>query len=180
MRNLDNLTIQTYGTVGSSDFPGAFYGAAKERRSGMLSHTTEYAISMLTQLASGELKKSAEMCSRGNIPQEYGRKILLKLTKAGLVKSYPGAGGGYKLGKSARKITIYDVIKSLNESLIRPSNNKSINQLIQNEVFTVYKKHTIDEIANMQMPEKEYDWTAACSIDEDERDLESALPNGGY
>ena len=87
---------------------------------------------------------------------------------------------GYKLGKSAQKITIYDVVKALNESLIQPSNNNSVNQLIQNEIFTVYKKHTIDEIANMQMPEKEYDWTAACSIDEDERDLESALPDGGY
>ena len=117
----------------------------------MLSHTTEYAISMLTQLASGELKKCSEMCLRGNIPQEYGRKILLKLTKAGLVKSYPGVGGGYKLGKSAKKITIYDVIKSLNESLIRPSNNKSVNQLIKNEIFEVYKKHNIYEIANMQI-----------------------------
>lgn len=146
----------------------------------MLSHTTEYAISMLTQLASGELKKCSEMCFRGNIPQGYGRKILLKLTKAGLVKSYPGVGGGYKLGKSAKKITIYDVIKALNESLIQPNNNKSVNQLIQNEIFTVYKKHTIAEIANMQMPENEYDWTAACTVDEDERDLESALPDGGY
>lgn len=112
----------------------------------MLSHTTEYAISMLIQLASGELKKCSEMCLRGNIPQGYGRKILLKLTKAGLVKSYPGVGGGYKLGKSAKRITIYDVIKALDESLIRPSNNKSVNQLLQNEIFTVYKKHTIDEI----------------------------------
>ena len=146
----------------------------------MLSHTTEYAISMLTQLASGELKKCSEMCFRGNIPQEYGRKNLLKLTKAGLVKSYSGVGGGYKLGKSAKEITIYDVIKALNESLITPSNNNSVNQLIQNEIFTVYKKHTIDEIANMQMPEKEYDWTAACYMDDDERNLESALPDGGY
>lgn len=146
----------------------------------MLTHTTEYAISMLTQLSSGDLKKCSEMCLRGNIPQEYGRKILLKLTKAGLVKSYPGAGGGYKLGKSAKEITIYDVIKALNESLITPSNNNSVNQLIQNEIFTVYKKHTIDEIANMQMPEKEYDWTAACYMDDDERNLESALPDGGY
>ena len=146
----------------------------------MLTHTTDYAISMLTQLSSGELKKCSEICFRGNIPQEYGRKILLKLTKAGLVKSYPGVGGGYKLGKSAKKITIYDVIKALNESLIRPSNNKSVNQLLQNEIFTVYKKHTIDEITNMQMPEKKYDWTAACSMDDDERNLESALPDGGY
>lgn len=117
----------------------------------MLSHTTEYAISMLTQLASGELKKCSEMCLNGNIPQNYGRKVLLKLTRAGLVKSYPGIGGGYQIDKAAKKITIYDVIKALDESLISSSRNNSVDQLIKNEIFEVYKKHNTYEIANMQI-----------------------------
>mgnify|MGYP001619959963 CR=1 FL=1 len=39
------------------------------------------------------------------------------MKKAGLVKAEIGSGGGYKLAKSVKQITIYDIIKALEGKL---------------------------------------------------------------
>ncbi|MBU0722266.1 Rrf2 family transcriptional regulator [Patescibacteria group bacterium] len=47
------------------------------------------------------------------ISLKYLETLFANLKKAGLVKSIKGAGGGYKLAKPARQITVYEIINAL-------------------------------------------------------------------
>lgn len=46
-----------------------------------------------------------------NVPVNFCLKILRKLVKGGLVTSYKGASGGYKLSKKPSDITLKDIIE---------------------------------------------------------------------
>ena len=52
---------------------------------------------------------SREMC----IPKSFLAKILQKLTKASIVKSYRGVKGGFEIARSPREISLLDVIESV-------------------------------------------------------------------
>ena len=51
-----------------------------------------------------------ELAEREQLPADYVEQILLRLRRAGIVTSTRGAKGGYTLAKSAREITLRDVI----------------------------------------------------------------------
>ncbi|KGG79893.1 RrF2 family transcriptional regulator [Caloranaerobacter azorensis] len=48
-----------------------------------------------------------------NIPTRFTLKILRKLTKAGLTKSFRGVNGGYSLNRNPENITLKDVIEAI-------------------------------------------------------------------
>lgn len=52
-----------------------------------------------------------------SIPQHYLEQILVILKRAGLVKSYRGAQGGYALAVKPEKILISDILSKLEGSL---------------------------------------------------------------
>jgi Rrf2 family protein len=52
------------------------------------------------------------------VPFQYCYKILKKLEKKGLVKSFRGANGGYRIAKDPQAITLFDVITSIDASLV--------------------------------------------------------------
>ena len=54
-----------------------------------------------------------DLASRQEISAKYLEQLLIPLKSAGLVKSVRGARGGYLLAGSAEKITLYDVVRSL-------------------------------------------------------------------
>lgn len=47
------------------------------------------------------------------LPPDYAEQLLLKLRRAGLIKSVRGSKGGYSLGRPGRKITIKDVLEAV-------------------------------------------------------------------
>lgn len=47
----------------------------------------------------------------------YLERLFVRLKSAGLVGAEKGAGGGYRLARSAGKIVIYDIIKALEGSM---------------------------------------------------------------
>ena len=51
-----------------------------------------------------------EMAEKEDLPADYVEQILLRLRRAGLVKSERGAHGGYFLGRPADEITVKDVL----------------------------------------------------------------------
>jgi Rrf2 family protein len=51
------------------------------------------------------------------IPRPFLRKLLQRLNKKGIVKSYKGQGGGFTLAADARKILLTDVIETFQGSL---------------------------------------------------------------
>jgi len=78
-----------------------------------LSRKTEYALHSLLFLAP---KKTGvvlvdDIANDQNISQSYLAKVMQKLSKAGLVESYVGAGGGYRLAKEPAEITFAEVIR---------------------------------------------------------------------
>jgi Rrf2 family protein len=59
------------------------------------------------------IKKIAEI---HNLADAYLSKIFSKLRKAGIVKSTPGASGGYELAKDPDEISFWDVIEAIEGS----------------------------------------------------------------
>jgi Rrf2 family protein len=73
---------------------------------------TDYAIRCVYYLAlrNGEIIMVEEIAAKMLIPRSFLAKIMQKLAKAGIVKSYVGIKGGHSLAKEPYKISLYDVI----------------------------------------------------------------------
>ncbi len=50
-------------------------------------------------------------CRGMEIPKSFAAKILQKLVRAGIVSSFQGIKGGFRLARPADEITLYDVIR---------------------------------------------------------------------
>ena len=79
----------------------------------LITRDTDYSIRALCYVAKqkNRLVTAKELKKKLKIPHPFLRKILQKLDKAKLLKSYRGKGGGFKLAKSTNKIRIKDVIE---------------------------------------------------------------------
>lgn len=81
-----------------------------------LTRQTEYAIRILLELAaqpSGEVLSSKTISERQDIPEEFLKKTVQLLSINGLVVTQRGTQGGVRLAKPADKITIADVVASI-------------------------------------------------------------------
>lgn len=71
----------------------------------------DYAVRIIYVLAESKKKiSSSEISELTGVSIRFSLKILRKLTKAGLIRSFKGAAGGYILLKEAKEITLFDVI----------------------------------------------------------------------
>ncbi|TSA38557.1 MAG: Rrf2 family transcriptional regulator [Porphyromonadaceae bacterium] len=77
-----------------------------------LSKTSQYALRVLGFMALDEsaLYISEQISTVLNIPPQYLRRLLTNLSKAGLLNSDKGKGGGFKLAKTAGSIYIIDIL----------------------------------------------------------------------
>ena len=85
-----------------------------------LSTKGRYGLRALIDLAvfsEKEVVSISSISSRENISVSYLEQLVAKLKKAGLVVSIRGAGGGYKLAKQARDISVGDVLRALEGNL---------------------------------------------------------------
>jgi Rrf2 family protein len=57
-----------------------------------------------------------EISEAEEIPAKYLEKIILKLSKAGFITATRGASGGYSLAKPASKISVDDIVQTLEKS----------------------------------------------------------------
>lgn len=80
-----------------------------------LNRTTKYALSLLAYMANKpEILYSAEALHKElNIPRRYLRLLLTDLSKHGFIASTRGRNGGFQLSQDAQKITVAQVIDSL-------------------------------------------------------------------
>ena len=108
-------------------------------------------------------KDLAEMYS---IPQEALAKILQRLAKGGLLTSLYGTNGGYTLSRDPRKITAYEVIRTIEGPLFMTSCSAATTDCDQSDRCTVREplrkvSRTIEEVLNkltiwdMTEPEQE-------------------------
>ena len=81
-----------------------------------LSKKTDYALIALKALVLSERGTSCsarEIAARYNIPVELMAKVLQRLSRRGLLESHKGTSGGYRLSRPASRISVADVIQSI-------------------------------------------------------------------
>jgi len=82
-----------------------------------ISTKSQYGLRAMTYLAQKKETCSVKKISlEEKIPFNYLSKLFLRLRKAGLLKVKRGAHGGYFLGKPSAKISVGDIIKTLEGS----------------------------------------------------------------
>ena len=81
----------------------------------MINNRTEYAIRALWQLAESEdnFSTSEQIAQAQEIPGKFLPQILSDLSRAGLVRSVRGYGGGVRLARSPEKIKLLDVLEAI-------------------------------------------------------------------
>ena len=81
----------------------------------MLSQTTEYALRVVVYLASlgGAPATIAQIAAATRTPAGYLAKVLLSLSRRGIVRSQRGPNGGSVLARPAERITVYDVVQAV-------------------------------------------------------------------
>lgn len=81
----------------------------------MISQTSEYALRVVVFLASlnGTPATIAQIAATTRIPAGYLAKVLLSLSRGGLVRTQRGLHGGSVLAGDARKTTVLDVIAAV-------------------------------------------------------------------
>ncbi len=94
-----------------------------------LTREGDYAVRVMTDLAAapwGAIIPRRQIQERQDVPPALLAKIVQALSRAGLVRTFRGAGGGVSLGVRPDKVTLRRVIESvegpiyLNRCLVRP------------------------------------------------------------
>ncbi len=86
-----------------------------------LTREGDYGIRSVLYLARQPFKKISfvtEIAEEYKIPRSFLAKILQKLVKAKIVRSYRGVKGGFSLAKQARDITVLDVLEAIEGKLM--------------------------------------------------------------
>ncbi len=81
-----------------------------------LSRKADYAIRAVRHLSSlpkGTLGSINSIASADGIPREFLAKILKDLTSSGILASYQGVHGGYRLVRQPREISFLDIIEAV-------------------------------------------------------------------
>jgi Rrf2 family protein len=64
----------------------------------------------LGRLRDGEFAGAASVAREIGAPQNYLGKLLQTLARYGLVESQKGIGGGFRLAKNAKHVTLFDIV----------------------------------------------------------------------
>jgi Rrf2 family protein len=81
-----------------------------------LSTRVRYGVRALVELAkqeNGRCVSLREIAKKQEISPKYLEQMIVAMKKAGLVASVRGAEGGYRLGRAAHEITVWDVYSVL-------------------------------------------------------------------
>jgi Rrf2 family cysteine metabolism transcriptional repressor len=85
-----------------------------------LTTKSEYSILALIHIARNERRgfiKIEEICSKCDIPKKYLELLFGVLRQSGYIKTRRGTSGGYKLSKSASKISVAEIIRLMDGPL---------------------------------------------------------------
>lgn len=86
-----------------------------------ISRHTDYAARIVLHLSSGEkgaLFTTGDIARRRLIPPAFIRRIVSRLSAAGILKTTRGCGGGIALARPASKISLLDVVVAMEGGLV--------------------------------------------------------------
>ena len=95
-----------------------------------------YALIALVDLSARSNQKRislSEISERQSISLPYLEQLFVKLRKAGIVKSFRGAAGGYAISKSAETLRITDILKAVDQDLDLGAEKKNEVKKIETE-----------------------------------------------
>ena len=79
-----------------------------------ISKLTDYAILIMVELTRNrELLSAQALAERVHVESPTASKVLKLLARSGLLESYRGANGGYRVSRSAEKISVAEVIAAI-------------------------------------------------------------------
>lgn len=79
-----------------------------------ISKLTDYAILVMAELArEGEMLSAHALAERVHVESPTASKVLKLLSGAGLLESYRGANGGYRVSRQAADISVAEVIAAI-------------------------------------------------------------------
>ena len=70
------------------------------------------ALVVLSELRVGEFRGTTTVAEAIGAPRNYLGKILQSLAKQGLVESQKGIGGGFRLARAPKEISLYDIVEA--------------------------------------------------------------------
>lgn len=85
----------------------------------MISQTAEYALRAMVHLAgNGSAQPETphtlpQIAASTQVPQGYLSKVLQMLSRAGLIRSQRGLGGGFSLLRPPAEISVYEIVQSV-------------------------------------------------------------------
>jgi Rrf2 family nitric oxide-sensitive transcriptional repressor len=81
----------------------------------MISQTTEYALRAVVWLAANPEKPltAQQIADATRVPAGYLAKVLQGLSRAGLLHSQRGLGGGFSLARSPDSLTMWEVVQAV-------------------------------------------------------------------
>ena len=105
-----------------------------------VSTKVEYGLIALADIAiyseNGAVVPASDISGRQSISQKYLEQILVSLKHANLIKAHKGSGGGYTLTRSADRITVYEVLSALDDSILADSISGDVESDIRDQVRT--------------------------------------------
>jgi Rrf2 family protein len=105
----------------------------------------------------GRLVAVGELVKRLGIPRPFLRKILQRLNREGLLKSYKGKGGGFVLTLSPEKIFLTDLVKifqgklELNECIFKKAICPNRNICLLKKKIDSIEKQVISELKSINI-----------------------------
>jgi len=134
-----------------------------------ITRETDYAIRCVYYLCSkrGNITMVDEVAREMEIPKSFLAKILQKLTKASIVKSYRGVKGGFELARDPSAISLLDVVEAvqgavainlcaLDDKLCGRSSTCTIHPVwveVRSEVEKLLRNRTFSELFAAKTPE---------------------------
>lgn len=77
------------------------------------------AMAILATLPPDRTLQAQELAEAGKIPIKFLEQILLVLKRSGLLRSKRGVGGGYRLGKESRLISVAEIVEAVDGELLQ-------------------------------------------------------------
>src|SRR5262249_18754141 len=109
-----------------------------------LSRTSHYAVIALVYLGQhrGKLVASHEIAKAAGVPEEFLRKVLQNLVRAGVLDSLKGPTGGLGLIRPAKAITLLDVIETMEGPLAAHVDGANLAEALVRRLLAVYELTT--------------------------------------
>lgn len=138
-----------------------------------LSCKTEYALLALLELAihynEAEPLQIRQIAADQTIPDRYLEQLLATLRRGGLVKSQRGAKGGYLLARDPWKITLLEVVRCLEGSDSKASEDETASRTVESAVVEeiwqevhdtadeVLKRYTLQDLCDKRDARRQLD-----------------------